>query len=158
MFRVSKSPDFEVWLSRIDRPFSFSTPFGGQDFALLLVVADPAVTSPERDAISTEIIASGCRYAVCTGHECSKWDDSIDYAFLCTSPDFSPPHERFVMTTWHDKEPLEDVVLFFRCGTAFEDFVPSRFLVSLVGGESETAGRVRSAIETYFGRSDERAG
>ena len=151
MLRVTKTEDYEVWLGRIDRPFPFSTPFGGTDFVLMLVIADPSVTVEERGAVSTEIVRQGCRFAVCTGHDCSRWDDAIDYAFLATSPDFSPPDERLVMTTWHENEPLEEVVAYYRRNTAFGDFAPRHFLVLLLGGEAEIEGRVRSLIEKEFG-------
>jgi hypothetical protein len=151
MFLVGKTEVYEVWVSRINRPFSFSTPFGGGDFALMLVVACPSVTAEERGAVSSEIVRQGCRYAVCTGNDCSLWDDSIDLAFLATSPGFSPPDERFVMTTWHEDQPLEDVAHYFRWNTVFDDFVPQRFLALLLGGDAETEGQVRSAIEMWFG-------
>lgn len=140
-----------MWFGRTDRPFAFSTPFGGSDFALMLVVADPSVTTEEREAVSVEIIRQGCRYAVCSGHDCARWDDSIDFAYLATSPDYSPPDYRFVMTTWHEDEPLEEVANYFRWNTVFDDFVPRQFLALLLGGDAVIEGRVRSAVEGAFG-------
>jgi hypothetical protein len=107
------------------------------------VVADAKITNDERDALSKEIVRQGCRYAVCTGFQCSKWDDSIDTAFIATDPNFSPPEERFIMTTWHENDPIEDVSNFFRWNTTFENFSPQHYLVILVGGDAETAHIVR---------------
>lgn len=151
MFQITKTDEYDLWVSQVCRPFKFSMPFDGQDFALLLVVADRAITDDERDAVSKEIILQGCRYAVCTGHQCSNWNDSIDHAFLGSSPDFSPPAERFVMTTWHEDEPLEDVVHYFRCCTTFDEFIPQHFFVLILGGDAGTVGQVRLAIEKHFG-------
>jgi hypothetical protein len=149
MLRFAKGEDYEVWFSRLDRPFPFSSPFGGRDFALMLVVADPSVTADERWAVSTDIVRRGCRYVVCTGHDCALWDDSIDWAEL-QATDFSPPDDRFIMTTWHEDDSLEDVAEWFRWRTVFDDFVPTRFLVVLLGGDAATEGHVRSAIERVF--------
>ncbi|VTS01971.1 Uncharacterized protein OS=Planctomyces brasiliensis (strain ATCC 49424 / DSM 5305 / JCM 21570 / NBRC 103401 / IFAM 1448) GN=Plabr_2303 PE=4 SV=1 [Gemmata massiliana] len=151
MLRVTGTGDFEVWIDRIERPFSFSTPFGGSDFALMVVVAGSSVMPAEREVVCAEIVRQGCRYAVCAGHDCPLWEDAIDLAYLATSPDFSPPNERFIMTTQHENESLGDVVEFFRCNTAFDQFVPRRFLVLVVGGAGALAERVHSAIEEAFG-------
>ena len=104
MERVAQSEAFDLWFDRIDRPYSFTSPFSGKDFVLMMVVADPSVTETERADFSDQIIQAGCRYAVCAGHDCSRWDDSIDLAYIATHPNFCPPDERFVMTTWHQNE------------------------------------------------------
>ncbi len=151
MLQITKTDEYDLWFSQTDRPFIFSSPFGGQDFALLLVIADPTITDDERDAVSKEVVRQGCRYAVCTGHQCSRWDDAIDLAYLATSPDFSPPDEKFVMTTWHEGDPLEDVAHYFRWNTVFDEFIPQHYFVLILGGDVGTARQVRSAIENWFG-------
>lgn len=150
MFLIADISEYDLWLEQLARPFWFSSPFGGQDFALLLVIADSAITDEDRNALSKEIVHQGCRYAVCTGAQCSQWDDSIDLAFLATSPDFVPSDERFVMTTWHEDEPLEDVIHFFRTRTAFDNFTPNHFLVLILGGDDQTKQAVSSALESGF--------
>ena len=151
MLQITKTDEYDLWFEQTNRPFLFSTPFGGQDFALLLVIADLAITDDERDAVSKEVVRQGCRYAVCTGHQCSRWDDSIDLVFLATSPDFSPPDDKFVMTTWHEGESLEGVAHYFRWNTVFDEFSPQHYLVLILGGDAETARQVRLAIEKWFG-------
>jgi hypothetical protein len=151
MLQITKTDEYDLWFSQTDRPLLFSTPFGGRDFALLLIIADPGITDDERDAVSKEVVRQGCRYALCTGHRCSRWDDSIDLAFLATSPDFSPPDEKFVMTTWHEGEPLEDVAHYFRSNTVFDEFIPQHYLVLILGGDVGTARQFRSASEKWFG-------
>ncbi len=86
----------------LERPFEFCSPFEGEDFVLLLFVKDTTITPAEQASLSNQMIRQGCRYAVCAGHHCSTWDDSIDMAFLGTDANFNPPDERFVMTTWHE--------------------------------------------------------
>lgn len=150
MFQILETDTYDLWIGHLVRPFSFSSPFDGQDFVLMLIVVDASISDDERDTLSGEIIGQGCRYAVCTGHQCSKWDDSIDLAYLATSPDFSPPDERFVMTTWHEDEPLEDVIHFFRCCTAFDSFTPRHYLTVILGGDEKMREAVSSALQIGF--------
>ncbi len=158
MVRLGRTADTDVWFDQLARPFSFSSPFHGEDFVLMLVVAVAEITTEERHALSAEIIRQGCRYAVCTGHECSRWDDSIDFAYLETSPDYSPPDERFVMTTWHENDSIEDVVEFFRLNTTFDDFVTRHFLAIVLGGETETESEVRFTVSKAFGLGESASG
>jgi hypothetical protein len=43
------------------------------------------------------------------GRKCSSWDDSVDHANLERFDYSEIPDEDFVMTTWHENEPLCDV-------------------------------------------------
>lgn len=148
--RIAQTDGYDLWFHRIDRPYSFSSPFGGAEFVLILVVADPMVTGAERWAVSEQIIRANCRYAVCNGHDCSRWDDSIDEAFVASDPNFSPPDERSVMTTWHDDESLDDVAFFFRMNTSFDSFTAERFLVLQLGGCKPDEDAIRSAVMAHF--------
>lgn len=154
MYQIAETGEYDLWLGHLVRPFSNSSPFNGQEFALLLVIADPTIINDDQVALSKEIVRQGCRFAVCTGHHCSKWDDSIDFAYLATSPDFSPSDEHFVMTTWHEDEPLEDVIAFFRFCTAFDNFTPHHYLALILGGDDEMAQTVSSSLKIGFGPHD----
>jgi len=136
----------EVWLAAATRPFRLDSPFDGEDFALLLVVAATDVTPAEQAELASALVARGCRYAVCAGHDASSWDDAIDWAFLETDADYAPPDERFVMTSWHTDQPLADVAWFFLWNTAFDDFEPSRFLALVVGGRDGDRELVAAAL------------
>ncbi len=116
----------------------------------MLVVNDITMTHYEQAFLSNQIIQQGCRYAVCAGHQCSTWDDSIDMAFLGTDPDYNPPDDRFVMTTWHEEEPLADVVEWFRWSTSFDDFTPKNFLVLLLGENQDAKSEVKRALLRDF--------
>lgn len=43
------------------------------------------------------------------GKDCSSWDDAVDHANLEAFDYEEIPEDRFVMTTWHEKESLEEV-------------------------------------------------
>ncbi len=46
------------------------------------------------------------------GNECSSWDDSVDYANLKEFNYEAIPEDKFVLTTWHEDEPLSEVFWF----------------------------------------------
>lgn len=82
-----------------------------EPFKAVVIVETPVL--PEwRDRASTWLVESGCRYMLAWGHECTLWDDSVDCANLEQFDYGDIPDESFVMTTWHDKEPLSDVLWF----------------------------------------------
>ncbi|MGH9949707.1 MAG: DUF7684 family protein [Pyrinomonadaceae bacterium] len=153
MERVLKDSDLELWFGEIFRPDDFFSPFKGAEYVVLLVVIRNDVTNDEQKNLSELLVATGCRCAVCFGYECSSWDDSIDYASILSDPNFEPPEERFIMTTWHDYETIEDVVEFFRLNTVFDDFVPERFLVLFFGHSAELESRTRRALDYSFVKS-----
>lgn len=122
-------------------PEDFVSPFGAEEYVLLLVIKRTDILYREQKELSERFIASGCRYAVCFGFECSSWDDSIDYAFIFSDPNLNPPDERFVMTIWPEDESIEDVVEYLRFNTVFDDFVPRKFLLLFIGEDSTLARR-----------------
>lgn len=127
-----------VFVSTLARPYAFQAPVPGREFAAWILSHDRTQTAAERDKIATDLVASGCRYAVCSGYESSKWDDAVDLAFLDTSPDFNPPDEKFVMTSWHDQESLREVAQFFVLNTSFDFFKPAAFVIVAVGEDAGT--------------------
>ena len=109
----------------------------------------PNPLSPQQqEDLSTRIVRQGCRYAVCAGVGCSSWDDAIDMVLVMDEIDGRPGP--FVMTTWHEDESIQDVAEYFALNTRFDDWVPERFVVLVVGGASELEVKVRAAVEEAF--------
>jgi hypothetical protein len=131
---------------QIKRPYSFASPFIQGEFVALIYAADENISDEERDALSRQIVASGCRYAVCAGYKGSSWDDSIDMADIERNGD-EVHDENLVMTTWHDDESLEDIVFFFLNNTGFDDFIAERFVVLHVGEDGSHLDQIRREIE-----------
>jgi hypothetical protein len=127
------------------KPYRFAHPFVGEDYALLLYVAATDVSAEEQTEISEAIVASGCRYAVCYGHRCSTWDDSIDLASI----DAGKEEASFVMTSWHEEDTPDDVAFFFHHNTAFDDFTAERKGLFILGSNS----KIEAALETAVARS-----
>ncbi|MEM7171312.1 MAG: hypothetical protein AAF530_14160 [Pseudomonadota bacterium] len=76
-----------------------------------IVVIDEKSDQAWQSKVSAWLVASGCHYALTWGEQCEAWHDaidwaSIDYFTMTQKSDF------FVMTSWHAKEPLEDVFFF----------------------------------------------
>jgi len=77
------------------------------------VVIVEAVVSPEwQSLVSDWLVRSGCLYMMAWGTNCSSWDDSVDMANVQQFDCGEIPEDGFVMTTWHEKEPLGEVFWF----------------------------------------------
>lgn len=96
-------------------------------FKAVLIIEEPP-TAEWQKLVSEWLVASGCLFMLAWGHECSSWDDSVDYANLDAFDYGDIPDDKFVMTTWHDKEPLSEVLWFAAHGAAHSD-IPLDLLV-----------------------------
>lgn len=133
----------EIRSVQMARPFEYFPPFPDEEHTLLICVADETVTDAERARLSAEIVAAKCRYAVCWGLGCSAWDTTIDWAYLETDKDFNPPDNTFIMTSWHDDERIEDAIEFWWLNTSFDDFLPTKFGILVVGAAPELAAKIQ---------------
>ena len=141
-----------VWTAQLSRPFSFESPFPGEEFALLLVVSAPDVTTPdEQEDLSQAFVAQGCRFAVCTGVGASGWDDSIDNASVRAELEKQRPADRLILSTWRDDEPLHEVTRFFLRRTAFAGFAPTRRIALVLGGSAGELQELRDVLESSGG-------
>ena len=77
-----------------------------------VVIIDQSVASEWQEEVSSWLVRSGCLYMMAWGKGCSSWDDSVDLANLKDFNFEEIPDEKFVMTTWHNNEPLEEVFWF----------------------------------------------
>jgi hypothetical protein len=137
-------------LRHLQRPLRFESPFPGEEFAALILVAAPDITSEEQGALAQALVAQGCRYAVCAGIACSSWDDAIDQAAVVAEVQGLPTH--FVTTTWHDGETLEDGAFFFLEVAQVEEAPPRRRLAIVVGGGSAGIEALENVLQKAGGR------
>lgn len=77
-----------------------------------VVVVDADVTPEWQGQVSDWLVRSGCRYMMAWGRKCTEWDDSVDEANLARFDFGEIPEDDFVMTTWHDDEPVEEAFWF----------------------------------------------
>lgn len=80
--------------------------------AFVLVRAD--VEPDWQWAVSKWLVASGCLSMAAWGIDCTSWDDSVDYANLEAFSYRDIPEDFAVMTSWHEKDSLEDAFFFAR--------------------------------------------
>ena len=62
--------------------------------------------------VSRWLVDSGCLYLMAWGSDCQNWHDAVDRVNI---DEFAPgdiPDDKFIMTTWHEKESLENVFWF----------------------------------------------
>ena len=65
---------------------------------------------PEWQAqVSDWLVRSSCRYMMAWGRNCRDWDTSVDQANLAQFDYGEIPENEFVMTTWHDKDTVQEV-------------------------------------------------
>ena len=69
------------------------------------------------------------------GVDCSAWDDAVDHANLEVYDYEDIPDDRFVMTTWHDEERLEDVFRFCKHTAVHPDVEIENTVILHVGSE-----------------------
>ena len=140
----------QIWFHELSRPYRLDAHFPGELYVCILFANDETITKEEQAAVSEQLVRTGCRYAVCAGHECSSWDDSVDFAYLSTNEHFSPPDETFVMTSWHDGDSVEDVVLHGLMCTMFDDHEFTRYLVLFIGPRAGLRDEVRGGIQEVW--------
>jgi hypothetical protein len=137
-----------VWYEPLRRPYALSPPFGDAPYVSILFVHDQHVTPEEQIELSRQLVESGCLYAVCAGHECSSWDDSIDMAAL-EMHNFKEPDDKFVMTTWHEHDTLEDIIFHGLVSTLYDrDF--QHFLVVALGSAHDFKTQVQEAVRLVW--------
>ena len=77
-----------------------------------VIVGAADATEAWRERMAEWLVQSGCLCAVTWGIECEKWHDSVDGANLKEFDCGDIPEDRFVMTTWHENEPLREAFWF----------------------------------------------
>lgn len=77
-----------------------------------LILVERDVGEDYRNEVSDTLVKSGCLFSIAWGRDCSAWDDSVDWAFLELYDFGDYPEQKAVITTWHDKETLEEVIRF----------------------------------------------
>ena len=77
-----------------------------------VVIIEDIVAEEWQSKVSDWLVAAGCLYMMAWGKNCSSWDDSVDYSNLEEFAYGDIPEEKFVMTTWHENEPLKDVYFY----------------------------------------------
>lgn len=103
-----------------------------------VVVLDATYSDEWQNEASRWLVDNGCLYMMAWGENCSSWDDSVDWAQIDKYPSGVPDAD-FVMTTWHEKQPLIEVFWF------------ARFCAQ------DPYGRIEHSLIVHVGRTDREA-
>ena len=76
-----------------------------------------------------QILKANCKYLVAGGENCEEWHDETDIININLYPNFQVPESEDVMTTWHDNEPLKEVIWFALNNTNFDYYDFNKFLL-----------------------------
>lgn len=82
---------------------------------------------------------SGCLYFIAWGVACETWHDTMDWTVLEAFDFGEIPDDRFVMTTWHDKEPLSEALWFAGNAADHPDIDLANTLIVHVAREDKRA-------------------
>jgi hypothetical protein len=122
-------------------PSAFNT--SSSHFVCFLAWNAEAASVATVQSVARRILEAGCAYICCWGARCSFVHDVFDEEAIARGVD-AP----FVMSTWHDGEPLLDA-LRFALFTAQPDEVLAercRAVVAISIGSREVASEVRAAL------------
>lgn len=85
-----------------------------QPYIVVIAIHNNNVSNDWRNKCSDWIVKSEqCYWALAWGHECSIWDDALDYSYLEFCNYELPDDDDYtLMTTWHEDQTLEEVIEF----------------------------------------------
>jgi hypothetical protein len=136
-----------ISVSMIQKPFDPLLSEGiHAPFACLLYSNQENVTTDEMIAVANWLLASGCRYAVCAGTNCSQWHDAIVTADI----DRDPTGQSLVITSWRETESIKDIVRFWLNAIDIDDVAFENYLALFIG-----ASNVNSEIQRAISASND---
>jgi hypothetical protein len=152
MQEIATSGGRTFWLLQQPKPLPPEVAFDGRGFACLIWDSGGERTVDQRHVVVAALIEAGCRYFVCGGDDPSVWEDAADEAFVMMMLNASEAEvaERMVMTTAHEAESEEEVVLFFVSCTSSPSHSFSDFLILAIGSDSGAVGRLSSAVRAMI--------
>jgi hypothetical protein len=118
------------------------------DTFVLGIAADTTVLDgPDLVAAATRLIKRGASYVCCWGPGCERLHDCFDEAELSPETDTVDGHT--IMTTWHNAEPLEEMVWFALNSTLPTSFftAATRTVVLASIAQSEWSDRMKSYVQ-----------
>lgn len=147
---IAEQGERRFWFLRVEPPYETLLPRLKAPFVAIVIACDPLITTEQQGRISAQLVAHDCRYMLACGHNATSWDDSVDWAYIESDPDFDPSGDRFVMTTWHDHETLEELILFALTCTNFESHHFHEYLALMIGPGADIESELRTAIRSQM--------
>lgn len=133
----------------LGRPDDAFEAFDGRLFPCLILDSAGDWPPEERSRLARRLIAMGCRYAVCAGETCAQWEHEVDSAFIDLELTETQRQDRFVMTTSHADETLDDVAFFFVYQTNFNQHAFDDLLVLQLGNDPAIATQLQALVKSH---------
>ena len=96
----------------------------------VVLIAEGATSHEFKESVAKELAQGNCLYFMAWGSECEAWHDAVDMENIEQFEFKEIPEERFIMTTWHESEPLSEVFWFCK-NSAFHSTVDLKRTVLL---------------------------
>lgn len=115
---IQTKDDKNIWLENFLNDKQISFPFNNKPFVCIIWNNREDFVSP---TLIEKILKANCKYFVAGGKDCEKRHDYADEINISLYPNFNPPDSKDVMTTWHEKESLKEVIWFALNNTNFDN-------------------------------------
>jgi len=131
------SPESDLANSPIESPFA------------AVIILDTQITPEWRDEVSRWLVRSGCLFMMAWGVDCVDFHDSVDRASINEFDGEEIPDDKFVLTTWHDDEPLEEVLWFAQHAAHHDAFDQKRLLILDIAHQPREENILKQLASSY---------
>lgn len=108
-----------------------------------VLIAEEAVSQDWRNEVASWLVQSGCLYFIAWGVDCEAWHDTVDWTVLEAFDFRDIPDDRFIMTTWHDDEPLSEALWFAGNCASHPDVDLEETVLIHVAGDAQCAATLQ---------------
>lgn len=133
----------------LDAPEDYRCPFEPGAYTCLLWDTRGDAGREARSTLVRRLIERGCVYLVCGGKGCEFWHDLADEAVGQFQLGGELPPGHFVMTTWHEGEPADEVAEFFVRDAIPPEGEVTRHVVVQIGRAPDTRNDLWTRVRGY---------
>lgn len=113
------------------------------------MIAELATSQSWRNEIASWLVRSGCLYFIAWGLECEAWHDTVDWTVLEEFNFGNIPDDKFVMTTWHENEPLTEALWFAGHSASHPDIELHETVIVHIALEEQRAATLQRYGESH---------
>ena len=129
----------------IEKDANYCSP-SADPYRLIVISNDQGLARSDIERLAVQIAATPVRLVAAWGHDCSFWDDSIDWSVILRYHPEKTPEAGWVTTTWHEGESITDVLEYVTIRPGQDDYPREDIYILVVG-----SGLVpREELESVF--------
>ena len=153
MERLTTRGGKEVWLQQLERPFKFKPPFPARRYVAIVFSNDrPSQIPSARPLPCTVFFGLPLRRLCWPRLRCLG--AGTQHFMYREHQDYHPSDDAFTLTTTHEGESVEDVMVYGLTNTISGSHEFDRFLVLFVGPRAGLGGEVKKAIKSTWHQKD----